>query len=109
MILIGQHNQLTVSHTTKRGAWLTDGQTEVLLPQSKVPVGLSEGDTLRVFVHTDSEDRVVATTDEPLATVGEIRMPRGRRSGRARRIPRLGPRQGPVRAVEGDAQRASHR
>ncbi|MFT7518671.1 MAG: putative RNA-binding protein (virulence factor B family) [Kiritimatiellia bacterium] len=72
MIRIGQYNELTVARTVRIGLYLTDGQDDVLLPMSKVPDGVNDGDTLRVFVYTDSDDRIVATTDDPMATVGEI-------------------------------------
>ncbi|MEO6033739.1 MAG: S1-like domain-containing RNA-binding protein, partial [Verrucomicrobiota bacterium] len=36
------------------------------------PKNLKQGDKLEVFVYLDSEDRLVATTETPLATVGEF-------------------------------------
>jgi len=44
----------------------------VLLPNKLAPTGLSTGDTVEVFLYLDSEDRPVATTQQPLAKVGEF-------------------------------------
>jgi len=45
---------------------------EILLPPRYVPAGLRLGEKINVFVHTDSEDRVIATTEKPKAMVGEF-------------------------------------
>ncbi|MEX0738895.1 MAG: S1-like domain-containing RNA-binding protein [Pseudohongiella sp.] len=44
----------------------------VLLPRRHVPEGAAIGDSLRVFLYLDSEDRPVATTRMPTATVGQF-------------------------------------
>lgn len=49
-----------------------DSGEEVLLPRKYVSTDAHEGDTVRVFVHTDSEDRLVASTRMPSATLGDI-------------------------------------
>lgn len=49
-----------------------DALGEILLPNSLVPEGLSEGDSIEVFVYNDSEDRLVATTEKPRASVGQF-------------------------------------
>lgn len=55
------------------GVYLDGGEHgEILLPNRYVPNGLRPGDRLEVFVYRDSEDRLVATTERPHATVGEI-------------------------------------
>ncbi len=69
---IGHYNELAVGRLARPGAYLTDGETEVLLPGKYLPPGLAVGDSLTVFVYTDSEDRPVATTLRPAATVGEF-------------------------------------
>ena len=71
MLEIGKYNQLEVKRRTDNGLYLTDGEEEVLLP-NKYTEGLSEGDSVKVFVYTDSEDRPVATTEKPHGTVGEF-------------------------------------
>lgn len=74
LMKIGQFNDLKVSRVVDFGAYLTDdsGATEVLLPARYITSPLNPGDTLHVFVYRDSEDRPVAVTEIPLATVGEF-------------------------------------
>ena len=75
MIHIGKNNTLTVSRLVEFGAYLTDGAegtAEILLPRRYMTDGLKPGDEIEVFVYNDSEDRPVATTDQPLAQVGEV-------------------------------------
>jgi predicted RNA-binding protein (virulence factor B family) len=45
---------------------------EILLPGRYIPADLKPKDKLDVFVYRDSEDRLVATTETPLAMVGEF-------------------------------------
>ena len=73
MIKIGQYSTLEVVKTLSFGAYLDAGAYgEVLLPKRYVPHGLEAGDELEVFLYCDSEDRVIATTEKPFATLGEI-------------------------------------
>lgn len=86
MIILGQVQTLTVCKSTENGVYLespvdaaavpfTDtaaiSETRVLLPRGQVPEGTKHGDSLRVFVYRDSEDRVIATTKTPPLTLGE--------------------------------------
>lgn len=57
---------------TGPGAFITDGETEVLLPTKWIPENAKEGDEVSVFVYRDSEDRLISTTMEPLLKVGEF-------------------------------------
>ncbi len=70
MIQRGKHNDLTVERLTDDGAWL--GPDPVFLPAAQVPEGLKPGDSLRVFVYADPEGRPLATTETPVAEVGEF-------------------------------------
>lgn len=74
---IGEYNELTIRREAEQGLYLadTDGN-EVLLPRRYVTTAMVPGQTLRVMVYTDSEDRPVATTDVPKATVGEFALMR---------------------------------
>ena len=74
MINIGQYNDLRISRFVDFGAFLIDGQTgdEVLLPSNSLPRDAKVDDELKVFIYTDSEDRVIATTQKPLAVVGDF-------------------------------------
>lgn len=51
-----------------------DGDTlgDLLVPNRYVPENISVGDELDVFVYLDSEDRLIATTEVPLAQVGDF-------------------------------------
>lgn len=69
---IGEYNDLVVSRDSEFGLYLSAGDEEVLLPNKYVPACVSVGDSVRVFVYTDSEDRPVATTREPHAVVGDV-------------------------------------
>lgn len=78
---IGQTNLLTVIRLNETGAYLdtsndTGEQTSVLLPNRYVPADTEIDDELEVFVYLDSEDRPIATTEEPLAKVGEVQLMR---------------------------------
>jgi hypothetical protein len=73
MIRIGKWNNLKVTRDSDYGLYL-DGSPdgEILLPNSVAPENLNVGDTAEVFVYFDSEDRLVATTEEPIAQVDDI-------------------------------------
>ena len=73
MALIGRRNTLQVLREATPGFYL-DGGThgEILLPGRYIPRGVRPGETMSVFIYRDSEDRLVATTETPLAMVGEF-------------------------------------
>jgi predicted RNA-binding protein (virulence factor B family) len=71
--IIGRRNSLTVLHSTPRGVYLDAGELgEILLPNRYIPRGTELGQALDVFIYRDSEDRLVATTEQPFAMVGEF-------------------------------------
>ena len=75
MLRTGRYNTLRIARNTPHGLVLTTdaGSDEVLLPRRLVPKPVPKvGEGLKVFVYRDSEDRLVATTQRPLATVGEV-------------------------------------
>jgi len=74
MIERGKYNELDVYRVVDFGVYLSDGEDEVLMPRKYVPEATEAGDTLRVFVYTDSEDRPIATTLTPKAVVGDIKL-----------------------------------
>ena len=66
MIEIGKYNRLHITRLVPPGAVLVDNEeNEVLLPNKYVPENAKEDDEVEVFVYTDSEDRIVATTLQP--------------------------------------------
>jgi uncharacterized protein len=73
MAELGRFNSLTVSHGTAHGAYLDGGDRgAILIPTRYIPSGTQIGDRLDVFVYRDSEDRLIATTERPLAQVGDF-------------------------------------
>ncbi len=71
-IEIGNYNELTVLREVAFGLYLDDGKEGLLLPKRFVPEGVKVGDLIRVFVYHDGEGRLIATTQEPKARVGDI-------------------------------------
>lgn len=73
MATIGKLNRLTVVRTTDFGLVLDGGDLgDILLPKRYVTAALRPGEPVEVFLMTDSEDRLTATTQRPLAMVGEF-------------------------------------
>jgi predicted RNA-binding protein (virulence factor B family) len=54
------------------GVYLDDGDDGILLPQRYAPSGVDVDDVLDVFIYRDSEDRLIATTETPLAQLGDF-------------------------------------
>lgn len=72
MIEIGKFNTLTIARGTSVGLYLTDGTTDVLLPNKYVPAEWKEGDAFTAFIYLDQEERPVATTLEPLIKLDDF-------------------------------------
>ncbi len=73
MANIGQINPLKVVKLVEFGVYVDGGELgEILLPARYVPDNTEVGQVLDLFVYLDSQDRLVATTDKPLASVGEV-------------------------------------
>ncbi len=72
MLKIGNTNSLTVARPSDYGLYLNSSQGDILLPNRYVTPAMEVGQTVAVFVYTDSEDRLVAVTDFPKAQVGEF-------------------------------------
>ena len=72
-IRLGDYNQLKVVKKVDFGLYLDGGdEGEILLPSRYVPEGSKVGDELTVFIYLDQEERPVATTEHPLAKVGDF-------------------------------------
>ncbi len=73
MSIIGQYADLKVAKLVDFGVYL-EGENEelILLPAQYVPEKTQIDDTISVFVYRDSEDRIIATTLKPFATVGQF-------------------------------------
>lgn len=74
MVNVGQYNTLKVIKEVDFGMYLDGGKDEILLPKRFVPKDLKVDDEISVFVYHDNEGRLIATTQTPIATVGEIAM-----------------------------------
>ena len=75
MIQIGSKQTLTVVSRKEFGVYLAEpGEQEsrILLPKKQVPEGTKPGDQLQVFIYRDSEDRLIATMQMPLITLGQV-------------------------------------
>ncbi len=73
MTEIGKINHLEVVKEVDFGIYLDGGDLgEILMPKRYVPEGTMPGDMLETFIYLDSEDRLVATTEKPLAMVEEF-------------------------------------
>lgn len=72
-IRLGRYNQLEIVKEVDFGVYLDgDEDGEILLPKRYVPQGCQVGDILNVFIYLDMEERLVATTIEPYAQVGDF-------------------------------------
>lgn len=72
-ISLGSTHTLEVTKLMDFGVYLNAGNLgSVLLPNKHAPKGLAPGDSVKVFLYLDSEDRPVATTQRPRAQVGQF-------------------------------------
>jgi uncharacterized protein len=73
MAQIGKYNTLKVLRKVDFGFYLDGGDSgDILIPARYAPQDCRIGDSLDVFIYYDSEDRIIATTEKPLATVGQF-------------------------------------
>ncbi len=73
MVTVGHKYTLEVLKVVDFGVYLdADDMGEVLLPGKYIHTDLSVGDSIDVFLYDDSEGRPVATTQMPVAEVGQF-------------------------------------
>ena len=73
MAILGKRSTLPIVRQAPPGYYLDSGTLgEILLPGRYVPSHAMPGGKIEVFVYRDSEDRLVATTETPLAMVGDF-------------------------------------
>ena len=82
MLELGKKQRLSIVKKVDFGVYLaehmplkTENAAEVetvLLPAKQVPEEFDVGDSLEVFLYKDSKDRLIATVNEPLVTLGRI-------------------------------------
>ena len=69
MMTLGEKQVLKVERFRDFGAYLSDGESTVLLPKKELPENLREGDEIEVFLYKDSSDRLIATTRQSALTL----------------------------------------
>ena len=73
MVQVGNWNTLKVVKAVDFGLYLDGGEDgEILLPKRFVPRDAAPGGDLCVFIYHDSDNRIIATTQEPAGVVGDI-------------------------------------
>lgn len=77
MLELGKIQPLVVVRMEDFGAYLGESRAagpdaRILLPKKEVPPATQMGDTIEVFLYLDSEDRRIATTTQPLLTLGSV-------------------------------------
>ncbi|MBS5129787.1 MAG: RNA-binding protein, partial [Lachnospiraceae bacterium] len=71
-LTLGKKQVLTIVKQVEFGVYLGTEKEKVLLPKKQVPEGAEPGDPVEVFLYKDSQDRLIATTNTPLLTLGEL-------------------------------------
>ncbi|MBC2605592.1 CvfB family protein [Pelagicoccus albus] len=73
MAELGKRNTLSILNESPHGLYLDGGELgDILLPNAYVPKGVTPNSKIPVFIYLDSEDRLVATTETPLAEVDQF-------------------------------------
>ncbi len=73
MVRLGDYNSLRIVKKVDFGVYLDGGKDgEILLPQRYVPENCNIDDEIEVFIYLDQEERIIATTETPLARVGDF-------------------------------------
>lgn len=73
MIEIGYNNKMQILRECPNGLMLNgEDLGEILMPKRYVTPDMKVGSEVDAFVYTDSEDRLVAITDMPIAHVGQF-------------------------------------
>lgn len=71
---LGEKQKLIIVKKVDFGVYLAsqlEDNEKVLLPIRQVPENAQIGDEIEIFLYRDSKDRPIATTNEPLLTLGE--------------------------------------
>jgi hypothetical protein len=71
-LTIGTLNKLEILRTSPHGLYLATSEGDILLPQKYVTDSMQPGSEVEVFVYTDSQDRLVAVTDQPKAMLDDF-------------------------------------
>lgn len=82
MIRLGEKQILSVLRTKDFGVYVGESEEAVLLPKKYVPEGIRVGDSMEVFVYRDSSDRLIATIETPMLTLGQVGLLRVKEVGK---------------------------
>jgi predicted RNA-binding protein (virulence factor B family) len=69
---IGEYNHLRIIKEVPFGLYLDGYEDEILLPLQYVPETYEIDQFIDVFIYRDSEDRIIATTLKPKATINQF-------------------------------------
>lgn len=73
---LGKRQKLVIIKVVDFGVYLApdmkNQDDKVLLPKKQIPDNKTVGDSLDVFIYRDSKDRLIATTNEPKLTLGQV-------------------------------------
>ena len=73
MLKLGEYHTLRIKKRTDYGLYLDGGdEGNILLPNRYVTKDMRIGDEIEVFIYLDQDERLIATTEHPLAKVGEF-------------------------------------
>ncbi len=69
---VGEYNRLKIIKELDFGIYLDGYEDEILVPRQYLPDEIEIGAFMDVFIYRDSEDRLIGTTLEPYAIVGDF-------------------------------------
>ena len=74
MIKLGDYNTLKISRKSDYGLFLDGGDDtgDILLPNAYVTRDMRIGQDIEVFLYLDQQERLTATTEHPMAVVGQF-------------------------------------
>ena len=73
MLKLGDYQTLRIRKRTDYGLYLDGGdEGNILLPNRYVTRDMHVGDEIEVFIYLDQDERTIATTEHPIAKVGEF-------------------------------------
>ena len=73
MLKLGDYHTLRIKKRTDYGLYLDGGdEGNILLPNRYVTKDMHIGDEIEVFIYLDQDERTIATTEHPIAKVGEF-------------------------------------
>jgi predicted RNA-binding protein (virulence factor B family) len=69
---LGEYNRLRIVKEVPFGLYLDGYEDEILLPLQYVPENYQIDEFIEVYIYRDSEDRIIATTLRPKATINQF-------------------------------------